>query len=72
MTLRHVVGPILVIFDNCHFMIILGPFEYLLEKKSPLRKSKFSQWRSNDCPLLVFFGPLSVNRPDVKKVAHFL
>ena len=27
-TLRHILIPILVIFDICHFLTIPGPFEY--------------------------------------------
>ena len=27
-TLRHILGPILVNFDICHFLTIPGPFEY--------------------------------------------
>ena len=27
-TLRHILGPILVIFEICHFSTISGPFEY--------------------------------------------
>ena len=30
-TLRHILGPILVIFKICHFFRILGPFEYFSE-----------------------------------------
>ena len=30
-TLRHILGPILVIFEICHFLIIPGPFEYFSE-----------------------------------------
>ena len=45
-TLRHILGPILVIFDICHFLTIPGPFEYF-QKMGALRKSKFSRLRSN-------------------------
>ena len=45
-TLRHILGPILVNFDICHFLMILGPFEYF-QKMGALRKSKFSRWRSD-------------------------
>ena len=41
-TLRHMLGPILVIFEICHFWVIPGPFEYFSEMGG-LRKSKFSQ-----------------------------
>ena len=30
-TLRHILGPILVIFEICHFLAIPGPFEYFSE-----------------------------------------
>ena len=30
-TLRHILGPILVIFEICHFLAIPGSFEYFLE-----------------------------------------
>ena len=30
-TLRYVLGPILVIFEICHFLTIPGPFEYFSE-----------------------------------------
>ena len=41
-TLRHILGPILAIFDICHFLTIPGPFEYF-QKMGALRKSKFSR-----------------------------
>ena len=30
-TLRHILGPILVILEICHFSTIPGPFEYFSE-----------------------------------------
>ena len=30
-TLGHILGPILVIFEICHFLVIPGPFEYFSE-----------------------------------------
>ena len=30
-TLRHILAPILVIFEICHFLAIPGPFEYFSE-----------------------------------------
>ena len=30
-TLRHILGPFLVIFEICQFLMIPGPFEYFLE-----------------------------------------
>ena len=38
--LGHILGPILVISDICHFLTIPGPFEYF-QKMGALRKSKF-------------------------------
>ena len=29
--LRHILGPVLVIFEICHFLTIPGPFEYFSE-----------------------------------------
>ena len=58
-TLRHILGPILVIFVICHILTIQGPFWGLL------RKSKFSQWRSNHYPLI---GLVLHWRKDNKKV----
>ena len=31
-TLRHILGPILVIIEICQFLMIPGPFEYFSEK----------------------------------------
>ena len=39
-TLRHILGPILVIFEICQFLTIPGPFEYFSEMGG-LRKSSF-------------------------------
>ena len=41
-TLRDILGPILVIFEMCHFLTVPGPFEYFSENGA-LRKLKFSQ-----------------------------
>ena len=30
-TLRHILGPIVVIFEICQFLTIPGPFEYFSE-----------------------------------------
>ena len=43
-TLRHILGPTLVIFDIWHFLKISGPFEYF-QKMGALRKSHFTQKR---------------------------
>ena len=44
-TLRHILGPILVIFEICQFLMIPGLSEYFSEngKMGGLRRSKFSQ-----------------------------
>ena len=39
-TLRHILGPILVIFEMCHFLTISQPFEYFLEN-GPSQKIVF-------------------------------
>ena len=39
--LKNILGPDLVIFEICHFMMIPGSFKY--SEKDPLRKSQFSQ-----------------------------
>ena len=41
-TLKHILGPILVIFDICPFLTIPGLFGYF-QKMGDLRKSKFSR-----------------------------
>ena len=33
-TLRHILGPILVIFEICHFLTIPGLFEYFLDEEA--------------------------------------
>ena len=38
--LKNILGPDLVIFEICHFMMIPGSFKY--SEKDPLRKSQFS------------------------------
>ena len=41
-TLRHILGPILVIFEICHFLTIPWPFEYFSENGCS-QKGQFSQ-----------------------------
>ena len=41
-TLRHILGPILVIFEICHFLVIPGHLS-TFQKMGGVRKSKFSQ-----------------------------
>ena len=40
-TLRHILGPILVIFEICQFLTIPGPFEYF-SKKWVVSENQFS------------------------------
>ena len=51
-TWTHIIGPILVIFGTCHFMIIPGPFEYFSDN-IPCQKIKIflmkEKWL---CPFL--------------------
>ena len=43
MTLRLILGPILVIFEICHFLMIPGPFEYFSENEWS-QKIKVFRW----------------------------
>ena len=40
-TLRHILGPILVIFEICHFLTISGSFEYFSENGWPQKIKVF-------------------------------
>ena len=52
-TLRHILGPILVIFEICQFLTIPGPFEYFSENGWSQKIKVFSMKEQ-------LFGPLSV------------
>ena len=41
-TLRHILGPILVIFEICQFLTIPGPFEYFSENRWSQKIKVFS------------------------------
>ena len=41
-TLRHILGPIVVIFDICHFLTIPGPFECFSENGGSQKIKVFS------------------------------
>ena len=41
-TLRHILGPILVIFEICHFLTIPVPFEYISETGSSQKIKVFA------------------------------
>ena len=41
-TLRHILGPILVIFEICQFLTIPGPFEYFSENGCSQKIKVFS------------------------------
>ena len=43
-TLRHILGPILVVFQICHFLAIPGLFEYF-QKMGGVTKSHFTRKR---------------------------
>ena len=55
-TLRHILGPTLVIFEICHFLAIPGSFEYFSENGCALRKSVFSMKEWIITPLSVVLG----------------
>ena len=50
-TLTHILGPILVIFDICHFLTIPGPFEYFLANAFS-QKIKVFTTRSDHYPFI--------------------
>ena len=52
-TLKHILGPILAIFEICHFLMIPGPFEYFPENVWSQKIKVFSMKEQ-------LFGPLSV------------
>ena len=52
-TLRHILGPIVVIFGICQFLTIPGPFEYFSENGWSQKIKVFSMKERS-------FGPLSV------------
>ena len=45
-TLRHILGPILVIFEICHFLTIPGPFEYFSKNgwSHKIKKFLMKEW----------------------------
>ena len=52
-TLRHILGPILVIFEICQFLTIPGPFEYFSENGWSQKIKVFSMKERSLPPLLV-------------------
>ena len=52
-TLRHILGPIMAIFEICQFLTAPGPFENF-QKMGPFRKSKISRKRLADTCFLGF------------------
>ena len=52
-TLRHILGPILVIFEICQFLTIPGPFEYFSENGWFQKIKVFSMKEWSLSPLLV-------------------
>ena len=51
-TLRHILGPILVIFEICQFLTIPGPFEYFSENGWSQKIKVFSMKESIVTPLI--------------------
>ena len=51
--LRHILGPILVIFEICHFLTIPGPFEYFSENGWSQKIKVFSMKEQLLPPLLI-------------------
>ena len=51
-TLRHILGPILVIFEICQFLTIPGPFEYFSENGWPQKIKVFSMKEQSLPPLI--------------------
>ena len=54
-TLRHMLGPILVIFEICQFLTIPGPFEYFPENGWSQKIKVFSMKEQSLPPLSVKF-----------------
>ena len=52
-TLRHILGPILVIFEICQFLTIPGPFEYFSENGVVSENQSFLDEGAIVTPLLV-------------------
>ena len=55
-TIRHILGPVLVIFEICHFLTIPEPFEWVLFRKWVLSENQFSRWRSDCYPSPFWFS----------------
>ena len=51
-TLRHILGPILVIFEICQFLTIPGPFEYFSENGWSQKIKVFSMKELSLPPLI--------------------
>ena len=52
-TLRHILGPIVVIFEICQFLTIPGPFEYFSENGWSQKIKVFSMKERSLPPLSV-------------------
>ena len=50
-TMRHILGPILVFFEICHFLAIPGPFEYFSENGCAQKIKVFSM-KEQSLPLI--------------------
>ena len=56
-TLRHILGPILVIFEICHFLAIPGPFEYFSKYQGV---KEFHMLARVGCCNIMVFSPFKV------------
>ena len=54
-TLRHILGPILLIFEICQFLMIPGPFEYFSENGWSQKIKVFSMKEQSLSPLSFSF-----------------
>ena len=64
-TLRHILGPILVIFEICQFLTIPGPFEYFSENGWSQKIKVFSMKEQSLPPYRFSFrrrGPIHIHK----------
>ena len=52
-TLRYILGPIWVIFEICHFLMILGPFEYFSENGCSQKITFYSETDGPSLDILI-------------------
>ena len=54
-TLRHILGPILVIFEICQFLMIPGPFEYFSENGWSQKIAFYSETNGPHLDIQIWF-----------------